>query len=170
MTIWTLRNMDRVLATSGAKIAAGCLLGGGALALVALSVKGESSSAEEEPTRHMSLRRDKVFSDLLSGPEELFRRVDQEETDRLRDALDGLAALSVEATSSGSPALFAKALRLKRSGVRSLDMLLASTRLQFPGRALEVIEDCEALRKALGDYAHNIQQASSLCLLEGRGG
>lgn len=154
----------------GMKIAAaGVLLGGGAIALTALSAKNQAAAAGSAPQqlqRRSALLRDRMLQDILSGPEEIFKRVDQAQTEALLDALDGLAALLVEASRSGSPALFAKALRHKRAGTTALDALLSSVRVRMPSRALEIVEDCEALRKAMADYSHNIQQASSLSLLE----
>lgn len=113
-----------------------------------------------------NLEADRLLLDVMSGPEELFRRVDEAQTEQLLDSLDALAALLGEAQRSGSPVLFARALRQKRRGCAALDGLLAASRRRFPSRASDAAEDTEVLRKVFGDYVHNIQQASSLALLE----
>jgi len=112
------------------------------------------------------LRRDRVLLDAIIEPEQLFRRVDPEKTAVLLDSLDGLALLLQEAQRSGSPLLLAKALGHKRRGSAALEALLSSARQRFPARASDAAEDSEVLRKAMADYVHNIQQSSSLTLLE----
>jgi hypothetical protein len=143
---------------------------GGALAgTVLYASSGAGQPSAEQATlveRREGLRRDRALLDAVTEPEQLFRRVDPETTERLLDALDGLALLLQEAQKSGTPLLMAKALAQKRKGSAALEALLSASRRRFPSRASDAAEDAEALRKAMTDYVHNIQQSASLSLLE----
>lgn len=153
--------------------AAGVIAGG--VAVAGKTKHRATTVSSTEPIEEMTtttcrsrpnLEADRLLLDVISGPEELFRRVDEAQTEQLLDSLDALAALLGEAQRSGSPVLFARALRQKRRGCAALDGLLAASRRRFPSRASDAAEDTEVLRKVFGDYVHNIQQASSLALLE----
>lgn len=155
--------------------AAGVIAGGAAVAgktkrHTTITISATEPLVEETTTTtrrsRPNLEADRLLLDVMSGPEELFRRVDEAQTEQLLDSLDALAALLGEAQRSGSPVLFARALRQKRRGCAALDGLLAASRRRFPSRASDAAEDTEVLRKVFGDYVHNIQQASSLALLE----
>ncbi len=113
------------------------------------------------------LARDRALEALLAEPEALFRRVDARATERLLDALDDLARLHVEAQTCGRPRLFAEALVAKRSALATLAHLSPAARRANPTAAADCAEDLEALEKTLQDYAYNVEQASSLALMEG---
>ena len=147
---------------------------GGAIAGTVLYATKASGSGEEDTDNietfllkgRDGLSRDRTLLDAVIEPEQLFRLVDPKETGKLLDALDGLALLFREAQLSGSPLLFAKALRHKRSGTAALDTLLQIARQRFPARASDAADDADVLRKAMTDYVHNIQQSVSLARLE----
>lgn len=159
------------------EIAAYVAVGGaiaGTVVYAAKTVAASSGSGEEATDNNEALllkgrdglSQDRTLLDAVIEPEQLFRLVDSNETNKLLDALDGLALLFREAQLSGSPLLFAKALRHKRSGTAALDILLQVARRRFPGRAADAADDAEVLRKAMTDYVHNIQQSVSLARLE----
>lgn len=150
-------------------VAAG-VAAGGVLAGIVLFAAGNTGGISADQAlvveNRKGLQRDRALLEAVTEPQQLFRRVNPKSNEELLDALDGLALLFQQAQTSGTPLLTAKALIHKRKGLAALETLLSAMRCRFPSRAADAAEDAEVLRKAMADYVHNIQQASSLALLE----
>jgi hypothetical protein len=139
---------------------------GGALAGGVLYATSGKSQADEVAGERCHLSRDQALLCMVAEPSELFRRIDSNATDDLLDSLDDLVRLFGEARVSKRPSIVAHALAARRKGKRSIEILKLGARSSFPARASEVVDDTDALMKAIGDYLHNTQQASALSMLE----